>query len=379
VGAVSCMNSGSAAPSWCGEVYPVMKVSSIEPGRLFDALVTGILVIDRNRCLCAINGAAEALLSLSARKLLGQRAERILGGMPLLVAALDKAVRSGQPLTEREMQLPTAVGDTLTVDCMITPLGDGQHPGEVVIELVNVDRMHKIVREESLNAQHDMTSALIRGMAHEVKNPLGGIRGAAQLLERELDSEAHREYTRIIVGEVDRLRKLIDRMLLTDAVAHKVPLNIHEVLEHVRQLIQVEAGGITITRDYDPSLPELLADRDQLIQAFLNVTKNAVQAVHEGGSILLRTRAERQATLNGRRYRLAIRVDIVDNGPGVPTELASSIFYPMVTGRAEGTGLGLSITRSLVHHQGGTIEFNSLPGRTVFSIWLPVGSHDEGA
>ena len=198
----------------------------------------------------------------------------------------------------------------------------------------------------------------------------------AQLLERELTSEAHREYTRIIIGEVDRLRKLLDRMLVSESLTHKVRVNIHEILEHVRNLLQVEATGIAFTRDYDPSLPDVDVDRDQVVQAILNIVKNAVQAVHEGGEIILRTRAERQFTIGGHRHKVVIRCDVIDNGPGIPPELAGQIFYPMITGRPEGTGLGLAIAHSLVHRQGGMIECNSRPGRTQFCVILPAVSDE---
>lgn len=370
-------NPPSRALEWCGngnvEMISVRKVR-----RLLDSLATGVLVFDSRLTVQYLNSAAEALLSLSARKALGCAAEKTLRtASPVLLGVLERALATRQPYTEHQVTLTGLNGDEVRVDCIVTPLLEDRESPEVLLEMINVDRLHQIAREESMNAQHDMAHALLRGMAHEVKNPLGGIRGAAQLLERELASEGLREYTRLIVGEVDRLRKLIDRMLLPETATHKVPLNVHEVLEHVRSLVQAEASGIAVHRDYDPSLPDLHADRDQLIQAVLNVVRNAVQAVRNAGEITLRTRIERQLTLSGRRHRLVVRIDVLDTGPGIPAEIAGQIFYPLVSGRADGTGLGLAITHALIHRQGGTITFASQPGRTVFSMWLPAPGHDD--
>lgn len=222
---------------------------------------------------------------------------------------------------------------------------------------------------------HETTRAVIRGLAHEIKNPLGGVRGAAQLLARELPDESLTEYTGIIIREADRLRDLVDRLLGPSQQIDLQPLNIHAVLEDVRKLIVVESGNrVTIERDYDPSLPDVLGDRAQLVQAVLNIMRNALQAAIKPDDcvITLRSRSQRQFTMGNRRHRVVCRVDIVDNGPGVPEDMLSTIFAPMVTGRAEGTGLGLSITQSIIARHGGVISCESTPGRTQFSIYLPL-------
>jgi two-component system nitrogen regulation sensor histidine kinase GlnL len=222
-------------------------------------------------------------------------------------------------------------------------------------------------------SQNESARALVRGLAHEIRNPLGGLRGAAQLLERELGTEELKEYTRIIVHEADRLQALVDRLLGPRMLPSKRLINIHEVTERVRALIQAEApGGIVVDRDYDPSIPELYADPELLIQATLNVAQNAVQAVADAGHILLRTRVHRQYTIGQRRHRLVARIDICDNGAGIREDLKDLIFYPMVTGRNDGTGLGLSIAQSLVNQHAGLIECHSEPGNTTFSILLPL-------
>ena len=222
----------------------------------------------------------------------------------------------------------------------------------------------------------------MRGLAHEIKNPLGGIRGAAQLLARELPDEGLRDYTNVIIEEADRLRNLVDRMLGSNKLPSLAMTNIHEVLERVASLIEAEAqGSITLVRDYDPSIPDLLIDREQLIQAVLNIVRNALQALSAQsdlrlGRISLRTRTLRQFTIGHTRHRLVVKMEIIDNGPGIPPALQETIFYPMVSGRPDGTGLGLAITQNIISQHQGLIECESHPGHTVFSIFLPL---DQGA
>jgi two-component system nitrogen regulation sensor histidine kinase GlnL len=215
-------------------------------------------------------------------------------------------------------------------------------------------------------------------LAHEIKNPLGGLRGAAQLLDLELHDPELKEYTQIIIAESDRLQGLMDKMLGPNKLPNKKALNIHEVLERVRQLVQAESSGsLTIRNDYDPSIPDIHADKDQLIQAFLNIAKNAVQAMEGKGNIIFKTRIHRQMSIGRKRYKLAVKCDIIDNGPGIDADMMSQIFYPMITGRAEGTGLGLSIAQALINQHNGLIECNSEPGNTVFSIFLPMEAGND--
>lgn len=342
---------------------------------IVENLSTAVLLFDADLRLQLINTAAEHLLSVSARKVLGLRVEDFFVDSAL-ATAIHQALESGRSVTEWDLRLETPWRAALYVDCTLSPTVEGRTGTQVLVEMTSSARHRRALQEEVISVQESAIRNLFKGMAHEVKNPLGGIRGAAQLLERELRNPSYREYTRLIVEEVDRLRTLIDRMLIANAAEHKNWINIHEVLEHVRALVEAEApGDFTVTRDYDPSLPELYADRDQLIQAFLNVARNALQAVAGRGGVEFRTRVERQVTLGLRRHKLAIRVDILDDGPGVPNAIAQEIFVPMVTGRAEGSGLGLSIARTLIHGHHGHIEFTSRPGNTVFSIWLP--AHNE--
>jgi two-component system nitrogen regulation sensor histidine kinase GlnL len=242
------------------------------------------------------------------------------------------------------------------------------------------DRHLRISREEGLLAQGNATRALVRGLAHEIKNPLGGLRGAAQLLERELHNEELKEYTHIIISEADRLQALMNQMLGPNTLPRRRALNIHEPLERVRQVVAAELNEkIQIVRDYDPSIPDIYADMDQLIQALMNLVRNAAQAVGKEGEIILRTRAMRRYTIGHTLYKLVARIDIIDNGPGVAEEMRESLFLPMITGRAEGTGLGLSIAQSMINLSGGLIEWESQPGKTVFTVLLPVLVESDGA
>jgi two-component system nitrogen regulation sensor histidine kinase GlnL len=239
------------------------------------------------------------------------------------------------------------------------------------LEIVQVDRHLRIAHEEHLLTQQRAARDLMRGMAHEIKNPLGGLRGAAQLLEGELEQPELHEYTRVIIGEADRLRNLVDRMLGPNNVPANRTINIHQVMEQVRSLVDAECyPHLELKREYDPSIPDLQADSELLVQALLNLVRNAAQA--GATTIILRSRTQRQFTIGHIRHKLVIRIDIIDNGPGIPAELQSKIFYPMVTGRPEGTGLGLSIAQSLINQHHGIIEFTSEPTNTVFTVFLPL-------
>ena len=339
--------------------------------RALSNLSTAVLIFDASLRLTYINPAGEMLFAISARQLIGQA----VGG---LFVCTDKTAAqhminardSGRPFTEREITLLMA-GREVTVDCTVVPFTDAE--GGMLVELQQVDRQLRISREERLLSQHEATRDMVRGLAHEIKNPLGGLRGAAQLLADELPTADLREYTEVIINEADRLQSLVDRMLGPNQRAVYADVNIHQVLERVRQLVRAESGpGLDIQRDYDPSIPLLKADADQLIQAFLNLVRNAARALRGQGRILLRSRVQRQFTIGNHRYRLVAQIDVIDNGPGIPDELKERLFYPLVSNSVEGTGLGLSIAQSLVHRHSGLIECTSKPGETVFTVLLPV-------
>ena len=351
-----------------------------ESDDILQTLSTAIIVAASNLQIVRVNSATEALLELSAAKLLDRSLDEVLSGSVEFLALLQRALRERRSFTERDLEIPLTSSRSIMVDCTISPrLGDDPRrraePLGVSVEMTSVERYQKTHLEEHMLLQNRVTTALMRGLAHEIKNPLGGIRGAAQLLERELREPEQTEYTRIIIGEADRLRSLVDTMLGPPGALATRRLNIHDILERVRQIVHAEYGNVVyFALDYDPSLPEILGDRDQLIQAFLNLVRNAARAVRDaGGKITLRTRAQRKFTIGDSLHRLVIRVDIVDTGTGVDTALVEKIFLPMVSGYAEGTGLGLPLAQAMINRHGGFIGFENKPGATTFSVWLPLG------
>lgn len=347
--------------------------------RILDNLKTAILLVEPDLTVSYLNPAAEALLEISGSRKLGEPISSLFteqGGTEL---GLREAIRSASAFTKRETVLALPSGQQITVDYAVTPVIETEQHVALILELQPLDRLLRISRDEGILSSQQNTRALVRGLAHEIKNPLGGLRGAAQLLARELPDTALRDYTNIIIEEADRLRNLVDRMLGPHKVPDRKPLNIHEVTERVRQLLEAETRGrIEFIRDYDPSIPELLGDKEQLIQAVLNIVRNAVEALDADPaptsppSIQLCTRALRQFTIGTHRHRLVVKLDIVDNGPGIPQELQETIFFPMVSGRPDGTGLGLSISQSIINRHNGLIECVSQPGCTMFSLYIPL-------
>lgn len=352
-----------------------MKMPSAPPEllqRIIENLHTTVLLFDDQLRLRYVNPAGEMLFAASFGRLAGVAADILFNNQDL-ASSLRSSLAAGHPFTERELALTPTPGHRVTVDLTAVPLAAPQRGTELLVELSELDRQLRITREESLLAQSVASRALVRGLAHEIKNPLGGLRGAAQLLERELGAAELKEYTQVIISEADRLQNLVNRLLAPNSLPQKRPLNIHEVTERVRQLVQAEVpASVRLLTDYDPSIPELSADRDQLIQAVLNLVRNAAQAVGAQGSITLRTRALRQYTIGQNRHKLALRLDVIDDGPGIEREMVESIFLPMVTGNPQGSGLGLPIAQSLINLHGGLIECESQPGRTVFTVLLPL-------
>lgn len=349
--------------------------------QIIENLYTAILVIDSELCITSMNTAAENMLSISMRKAAGLKADELLPRSSRFINVVRRSLNSCQTFTERAVVLHLPNSGSITVDCMVTPLFDHENRDqcrEAIVEMVDADSFTRFVREESLSILHDAARESLRGMAHEIKNPLGGLRGAAQLLERELNGNELMEYTTIIISEADRLRNLIDRMLAPDRNLNLSLVNIHEILEYVHNLVEAQSrNDLGIERDYDPSLPDLEADREQLIQALLNILQNAIQSVDADGHIWINTRIKRKCTIRQHLYKLGVQIEIIDDGPGVPEELGNSIFYPMVTGRADGTGLGLSIAQSQIQAHGGTIEHERCDNRTIFRILLPIKQKDE--
>lgn len=346
--------------------------------RILDHLNTAILVFDRELLLTYINTAGEILLADSSHHLVGQSAcDLFKSSDSALLHNLKQCLAMEEPLVERSLTL-NRISQNVTVNISVTPLLHDEEITEILLELQQVDTHLRISKEERLLTQQNTARLLVRGLAHEIKNPLGGLRGAAQLLDLELNDPELKEYTQIIIAESDRLQGLMDKMLGPNKLPNKINLNIHEVLERVRQLVHVESSGnLMVKSDYDPSIPNILGDKDLLIQAILNITRNAVQATEGKGHITLKTRIHRHMTIGRKHYKLAAKIDVIDDGPGIDADMLNQIFYPMITGRAEGTGLGLSIAQSLINQHNGIIECNSEPGNTVFSVFLPVETGNE--
>ncbi len=336
-----------------------------------------MILLDGELTVSYINSAAEDLLQSSGARALGEPVSHLFSSDSNCTQDLRDALRAGSAYTRRKALLTLPAGQQITVDYAATPLTQTNEP-MLIIELQPLDRLLRISREATNMSSHHTSRALIRGLAHEIKNPLGGLRGAAQLLARQLPDPELQDYINVIIDEADRLRGLVDRLLGSNKVSVRQAVNIHEVLERSCALVTAESPRrITIQRDYDPSIPDLAGDAEQLIQASLNIVRNAMQAlqlidVQQVATIRLSTRVLRRFTIGKRQHRLVVRVDIADNGPGVAAELLDSIFFPMVSGRADGTGLGLSIAHSIVDQHQGLIECVSQPGDTVFSLFIPL-------
>jgi two-component system nitrogen regulation sensor histidine kinase GlnL len=346
---------------------------------LIDHLSTAVVQLNDKLEIEYLNPAAEMLLAVSRRRIYGHGLSAAFRESADSIEALQSAIESGHPFTKREAEIECTSNRKIFCDYTVTPImGTSNNTESLIIELYPRDRMKRISQEDEIIANHETSKELVRGLAHEIKNPLGGIRGAAQLISRAFTDEALNDYTQVIIEESDRLRDLVDRLLGPRQLPKIKPLNIHKVLERVRQLIFVETDNqIQLIRDYDPSIPDLIGDESQLIQALLNITRNAMQALMEDEdnhhkSIQMVTRTLRQFTIGSKRHRLVCKISIIDNGPGIPEAILKTLFYPMVSGRADGTGLGLSIAQSVIHQHHGIVECNSYPKKTEFNILIPI-------
>ncbi len=345
-----------------------------------DLLSSAVIVLDAGSRITYANAAAEILLESSAKALTGQKLDQLFFNGGRLAEIFQEAVQHRFADKRLDLTLERVGREPLQVHVIVTALDNPDTP--VLIELRENVQQLKLDREERLLDQSQVNKELIRNLAHEIKNPLGGIRGAAQLLELELPErqlKELREYTQVIIKEADRLQTLVDRLLAPHRRPHIVgDVNIHEVCERVRSLIVAEfPHGLTIKRDYDLSVPEFRGDKEQLIQAVLNIAHNAAQALAErigngDALITLQTRVARQVTLAKIRYRLALDLHIIDNGPGIPPDIQDRVFYPLVSGKDGGSGLGLTLAQTFVQQHMGVIECESRPGCTDFRILIPL-------
>lgn len=345
---------------------------------LVDALALAVLVVGSDGAVHHLNAAAEDLIGISRRRAVGAALGDLVSTEPDGLEHALEAIRREEAFTAREIHLAALAagpGPPLQVDVTVTPWQSPRWGPVAIIEVNPLDRHLRIVRDEALRAQEEANRTLLRGLAHEVRNPLAGLRGAAQLLAREIADGTLTEYTQVIVREADRLRALIDRMMAPDKPPAPAEANIHEVTEHVIQLLRAESGaGVTLTTAYDPSIPELTIDRDQIIQALLNLGRNALQAIGPNGAISIHTRTLRRFTIGQTLHRLVAAVEVIDDGPGIPAHLHAQLFQPMVSGRPDGSGLGLTIAQSLVGRHGGLIEVDSSSAGTTFRMLLPLDS-----
>jgi two-component system nitrogen regulation sensor histidine kinase GlnL len=350
----------------------------IEGTELLDALVTSVFLLDHDLHVCYLNVAAQTLLGLGPNQALGRRITELTRGAETLLPLFDRARQGSEGVVQRELAWPAPGGVDRILDCAVTQIALAHDNYRLLLEIEDITQHRRLTRENALLAQLGGSRLMVRQLAHEIKNPLGGLRGAAQLLERELLDPALREYTRVIISEADRLTHLLDSMLGPGRPPAKQLINVHELLERVYHLLRSEAPeGVTVDRDYDPSLPSLTVDPNHIIQAMLNLGRNALQALSGGHvqapRLILRTRAAGNVNVGAQRRPIA-SIQFEDNGPGVPAHIRDTIFYPLVSGRADGTGLGLGIAQDLVSRHGGLIEFDSAPGRTMFVISLPMDS-----
>jgi two-component system nitrogen regulation sensor histidine kinase GlnL len=346
-----------------------VESTSLPAASILDHLGTGVLICDAHLQIESINVAAQSALNISLMQALGQPLGSLGHRASQLVTTAKRALDSKKRFTEHAVQLGPD-GHQSRVDLHFTPL-DHENSDRLLIELIPVERQLALADAEQ-SAQHQAAmQALLRGLAHEIKNPLGGLRGAAQLMDRELEDRELRQYTRVIIDEADRLAELLDRFQRPASQPLHQPVNVHRALERVRQLSAAQyASQMSVDTDYDPSIPDVVGDLDRLVQGLLNLANNAAEA---GASrLILSTRIRRHLSLGGSSNRSALSIDFIDNGCGVDEALRDLVFYPLVSGRSEGSGLGLSIAQTIAAEHGGQIICRSSPGHTVFSWLLPV-------
>ncbi|SEL59185.1 PAS/PAC sensor signal transduction histidine kinase [Colwellia chukchiensis] len=338
-------------------------------------MVTAVVVLDHNLRICYVNPAAEALLVKSFNKLYRLTIAQVFYNTPINTRRLEQLLTTGQEFSDSDVTIEFFDHRQITVEITASSVTFEQCP-HILLEFKQIDQQKQISDEAFQQQQWESARDLIRGLAHEIKNPLGGLRGAAQLLDKELNIE-QREYTAMIIEQADRLTDLVDRLLGPNQLPIMKTQNIHIVLEKVFKLTQFDnPKNITLVRDYDPSIPEITFDQDKLQQTLINIVHNAMQVLQNQHSITLKTRAANNKTINGKRIKLCAQISIIDDGPGIPEHIQSTLFYPMVSGRAAGTGLGLSICQTIIHQHQGKLYCKSRPGRTEFTILLPFNSEN---
>jgi two-component system nitrogen regulation sensor histidine kinase GlnL len=339
---------------------------------ILESLGTAVALLTQDRVIRYMNPAAGELLGVSVRRIQGTPISSLMREVDAQLAI--HAVQ--QCLTLHDIPVQRADNKSLRVTCLLTPV---EMPvAGWVLEMTPRDRFDRISQEEALWAQYEASTLLARNLAHEIKNPLAGISGSAQLLARQLTRARQLEFVDVIIKETTRLNNLLDGMLGGNQPAHWVTHNIHAVLEHVTQVVSGQLPeGVYIYKDYDPSLPEFVMDFDRLVQVFLNLVRNAIDAMSGNGKLSIRTRIVHKMTLGNQLHPLVVAVEVCDTGEGIQPELIDAIFLPMITNKSDGTGLGLPIAQSIIHQHGGLILAESQPGNTVFRVFLPVTNERE--
>ena len=342
--------------------------------RILDSLNTAVILLDENLLIHHLNPAAENLLGISSSRARLQPLLPLVDDDEELRNVLLRVKDTGVTYANEVRLGPSEVHtEHRVIDCRVSLLTSAVMNASLLVEMTDVTRRSRINRENALLIQHGAGRQMIRQLAHEIKNPLRGLRGAAQLLDRQLDSDELHEYTGVIISEADRLADLVDTLLGPGGPPNKQPVNIHELIEYVVRLIEPEESArLTFRRDYDPGLPDIDLDRDQIVQALLNILRNAVTALEGQGNIVLRSRAILNFTIGDTRHRVVASIEVEDDGPGIAPELQDSVFYPLVTSRPDGTGLGLPAAQELISRHSGLIEFDSRPGKTIFYIRIPL-------
>lgn len=361
------------------------------PQKIIDNLHSAVIVIGENLQILCLNPAAEMLFHISNTRAIDKNIRQLIINQHEFFDRLERSLVSSHPYTVYDDQLHLHNHKVIDVDYSVSPLEYAPGENYLLLEFIRLKSKQKLSHEDSVLSQHEASKSLLRGLAHEIKNPLSGIRGSAQLLERTLNADEDKQFTQVIINETDRLKNLLDRMVGPKDLPTKTNINIHKVLEHVRQLVLAEDNTPQISVDYDPSIPELHADESMLIQVILNLTRNAITATQlvktndgELGfeytpKIKFITRTKRNCKVGNKSYSLIAKIDVEDNGPGVPEKLQEKVFMPMITGHASGTGLGLSIAQSLIQQHNGVVEFTSQPGKTIFTILIPINTHSAAS
>ncbi len=334
-------------------------------------LVTAVVILNAELNIVYVNPSAEALLNKGLYRLYNTPADIIFTNTTISTSRLEQLLATGQEFTDSDIAIEFTESHRFTAEITASSVEFDRVP-HVLLELKQIDQQKQISLEVFQQQQWIAARDLIKGLAHEIKNPLGGLRGAAQLLSKEI-ALPQQEYTAMIIEQADRLTNLVDRLLGPNQLPQIKTQNIHSLLEKVCQIVSFSNGQeINLHRDYDPSIPSIECDQEKLQQAVLNIVNNAIQAIGKENTITLKTRIASNTTIHGKRVRLAVKVSIIDDGPGIPMKIQDTLFYPMVSGRSNGTGLGLSISQTLINQHQGKLSCRSRPGHTEFSILLPL-------